>query len=128
MGYENQYVREVLDTYTHKTEKRFGFRTTSVTRPAIISRLVEIVRDHTDLINDRDTLEELLTITRNEKGKVEAPEGSHDDMMMALAIAHQIRDQVIFDERAIRSDPVFRFNVEKTASSLSAGREKRVVI
>lgn len=128
LGYENQYVREVLDTYTHKTEKRFGFRTTSVTRPAIISRLVEIVRDHTELINDRDTLEELLTITRNEKGKVEAPEGSHDDMMMALAIAHQIREQVVFDTQPIAVNPVYRFDVEKKTERQYDRGEQIVVI
>lgn len=128
LGYENQYVREVLDTYTNRTEKRFGFRTTSVTRPAIISRLVEIVRDHTDLINDRETLEELLTITRNEKGKVEAPAGNHDDMMMALAIAHQIRDQVVFDRQPIAVNPVYRFDVEKKSQKQYDRGEKIVVI
>ena len=128
LGYENQYVREVLDTYTHRTEKRFGFRTTSVTRPAIISRLVEIVREHTDLINDRATLDELLTITRNEKGKVEAPEGNHDDMMMALAIAHQIRDQVVFDTQPIAVNPVYRFDVEKKTQKQYDRGEQIVVI
>ena len=31
LGYPNQYVRTVQDTYTGKTEKRFGFKTTSLT-------------------------------------------------------------------------------------------------
>ena len=39
--------------------------------------------------------QELLTIVRNEKGRIEAPEGGHDDQMMGLAIAHHIRDQVV---------------------------------
>jgi hypothetical protein len=95
LGYMKQYVREAVDTYTGKTEKRFGFKTTSLTRQPIISRLIEIVREHCDTINDRETLEELLVIIRNEEGRVEAPEGGHDDMMMALAIAHHIREQVV---------------------------------
>lgn len=82
LGYDNQYVREKTDTYTGQTEKRFGFKTTVLTRPTIISRLIEIVREETNSINDKDTLEELLTITRNEKGRIEAPEGGHDDQMM----------------------------------------------
>ncbi len=101
LGYPNQYVRTVQDTYTGKTEKRFGFKTTSLTRPTIISRLIEIVREHSDTINDRETLEELLTITRNEKGRIEAPEGLHDDEMMSLAIAHEIKDQVVFTQEPI---------------------------
>ena len=113
LGYTNQYVREAQDTYTGKTEKRFGFKTTSLTRPTIISRLIEIVREDTNSINDKDTLEELLTIVRNEKGRIEAPEGGHDDQMMGLAIAHHIREQVSFDTEEIIVSPQYRFNVEK---------------
>ena len=113
LGYTNQYVRETQDTYTGKTEKRFGFKTTSLTRPTIISRLIEIVREHCDTINDKDTLEELLTIIRNEKGRIEAPEGGHDDQMMGLAIAHHIREQVVFIDEPIIVNPQYRFNVEK---------------
>lgn len=113
LGYPKQYEREQQDTYTGKTEKRFGFKTTSITRPTIISALVEIVREHCNLINDKDTLEELLTIVRNEKGRVEAPEGGHDDQMMGLAIAHHIRDQVVFINEPIIVNPQTHFNVEK---------------
>jgi phage terminase large subunit len=113
LGYPNQYVREAQDTYTGKTEKRFGFKTTSLTRPTILSRLIEIVREHCDTINDKDTLEELLTIIRNEKGRIEAPEGGHDDQMMGLAIAHHIRDQVVFNEEPIVVPPQYRFGAER---------------
>jgi phage terminase large subunit len=113
LGYPKQYAREAQDTYTGRTEKRFGFKTTSLTRPTIISRLIEIVREHCDTINDQNTLEELLTIIRNEKGRIEAPEGGHDDMMMGLAIAHHIRDQVVFLNEPINVDPQYHFNVER---------------
>lgn len=113
LRYPSQYVREYQDTYTGKTEKRYGFKTTSLTRPTIISRLIEIVREYTDTINDRDTLEELLTIVRNEKGRIEAPEGGHDDQMMGLAIAHEIRGQVVFTQEEIHIPPQFHFSVEK---------------
>lgn len=116
LGYPKQYTREAVDTYTGKTEKRFGFRTTSLTRPTAISRLVEIVREHTDTICDRETLEELLTIIRNEKGRIEAPEGGHDDMMMALAIAHQIREQVVLPADVINVNPQYHFGVERAAA------------
>lgn len=113
LGYPRQYTREAQDTYTGKTEKRFGFKTTSLTRPTILSRLIEIVREHCDTINDKATLEELLTIIRNEKGRIEAPEGGHDDMMMGLAIAHHIREQVVFPQEVIEVHPQYRFNVER---------------
>ena len=113
LGYVWQYTRETQDTYTGKREKRFGFKTTSLTRPTIISRLIEVVREHCEVINDKDTLEELLTIVRNEKGRIEAPEGGHDDQMMGLAIAHHIREQVVFDNEVIEVQPQNNFNIEK---------------
>lgn len=116
LGYTKQYVREAQDTYTGRVEKRFGFKTTSLTRPTIISRLIEIVREHCHLICDKDTLEELLTIVRNEKGRVEAPEGGHDDQMMGLAIAHQVREQVVFAEEPIVMSHHFGFDVERGAT------------
>ena len=113
LGYPSQYVREAVDTYTGKTEKRFGFKTTSLTRPTIISRLIEIVREHCDKINDRDTLEELLTIVRNERGRIEAPEGGHDDQMMGLAIAHEIREQVVFPSDVIYHTQQRHFDIQR---------------
>lgn len=116
LGYPSQYVREAQDTYTGKTEKRFGFKTTSLTRPSILSRLIEIVREHVETINDRDTLEELLTIIRNERGRIEAPAGGHDDQMMGLAIAHEIRGQVVFSQEPIEMPSQYNFNIEKMAN------------
>lgn len=114
LGYLNQYVRESIDSYTGKTEKKFGFRTTSLTRPTIISSLIEIVREHTNLLNDKDTLEELLTIIKNEKGRIEAPQGGHDDQMMGLAIAYEIRSQVSISEEPITPKFEFGFEIEPT--------------
>ncbi len=128
LGYPRQYVREAQDTYTGKTEKRFGFKTTKLTRPTIISRLIEIVREHCDTINDKDTLEELLTIIRNEKGRIEAPEGGHDDQMMGLAIAHQIREQVVFTQEPIIVNPQYHFNVERQYETQYDYGEEIVVV
>lgn len=127
LGYPNQYIREIFDKYTGKMEKRFGFKTTSVTRPTIISRLVEIVREHTEKINDKETLEELLTITRNEKGRIEAPEGGHDDDMMGLAIAHEIREQVVFENEVIEVSTQYQFSFEKENGNYDYGHTITVV-
>ncbi|MCQ2087686.1 MAG: PBSX family phage terminase large subunit [Bacilli bacterium] len=113
LGYYNQFVRTKVDEYTGKTEKRFGFRTTMLTRPTIISRLIEIVREECESINDKDTLLELLAIVRNEKGRIEAPEGAHDDNMMGLAIAHHIREQVVFDNEPVLANMERQFSFER---------------
>ena len=47
-------------------------------------------------------------MSRNEKGRIEAPEGSHDDQMMGLAIAHEIRNQVVFISDPLTPYPEFK--------------------
>lgn len=124
LKYPKQYIREVQDTYTGRTEKRFGFKTTTLTRPTIISRLIEIVREHCDKINDRETLEELLTIVKNEKGRIEAPAGGHDDMMMALAIAYRVMGQVTMSDEVIIPERRFNFGTSNGSQSGSDYGEK----
>ena len=94
LGYMNMYIREQNDTALDRYKKSYGFRTDSWTRPAILNHLIEIVRDHTEFFYDRLTLEEMLTFVRNEKGRMEAKNGSHDDLVMALAIAYEGLNQV----------------------------------
>jgi hypothetical protein len=93
LNYPKQYRRENIDTKTNQKSDRYGFRTTSITRPVIISELISVVRDEIETINDIPTLQEMLTFVRNDQGKPEAMEGKHDDLIMALAIAHKAREQ-----------------------------------
>lgn len=93
LKYQKQFVREREDSYTNKPVKAYGFKTTAVTRPLILAQLQAIVNDSIGLINDKETLEEMLTFVRNEKGRPEAQDGAHDDLVMALAIAYYIRTQ-----------------------------------
>jgi len=93
LGYRRQYRREVLDEISGKRQHKYGFQTTTVTRPVIIAELVTIVREQIGLINDLSTLYEMLTFVRNSVGKPEALEGKHDDLIMSLAISYQSRGQ-----------------------------------
>ena len=113
LGYRKQYIRETVDSYLDRHEKKYGFKTTQATRSPIISRLKEIVRDSCELINDKETLEELLTIVVNADGRTEAAVGYHDDMMMALAIAYQIREQVVIPAQKVENRPIYNFSSER---------------
>jgi hypothetical protein len=124
LGYERQYIREQLDSYTGKMEKKYGFRTTSITRPTILSFLISLVRENVDLIDDTDILRELLTIVKNEKGRIEAPEGGHDDQMMGLAITYEVRNQVIIDEEPIDLYPAF----DSMFIDPSANEKEKIVV
>lgn len=93
LNYPNQFVRKKEDQYNNKYEKSFGFKTTSITRPYILGLLQEIVHDNIEAIQDKETLREMLTFIVNDKGRAEAEEGYHDDLVMALAISYYIRGQ-----------------------------------
>lgn len=96
LRYPRQYVRETLDSFTHSIRKSFGFDTNSLTRPVIIAELVKIMRETPDAVADFATLGEMLTFIYNERRRPEAAAGEHDDLVMALAIAHFIRPQQSF--------------------------------
>lgn len=91
--YPNLYVREKEDDYTGKIVKAFGFRTDRTTRPLILAELQRIFKEDIDYITDIDVLKEALTFIKNEKGRPEAQEGSHDDLIMGTAITYYISDQ-----------------------------------
>ena len=93
LKYPKQYVREKKDSYTNKTLKSFGFKTTMITRPLILANLQTFVKENIEMINDKETLEEMLTFIKNENGRPEAQEGYHDDLVMGKAISLGIRSQ-----------------------------------
>lgn len=93
LGYPNLYVRERLDNYAGKMVQAFGFETTTLTRPVIVDGLKDVAKESLEAINDYETLGEMLTFVYDENWKPQAEEGKHDDLVMALAIAHKIRVQ-----------------------------------
>lgn len=103
LEYPNLYTRETEDNYTHKPMKSYGFQTNKKTRPQIIAILVEEVRDNINQFNDLDTLNEMLTFIRNEKGRPEAADNEHDDCIMSMGITYYIRNQQSF---TVKVDPI----------------------
>lgn len=92
-SYPNVYMRERYDkTYDERT-KEPGFLTNRATKPAAVDNLVMLFRDFQDIECDPDTLHEMSVFVRKEGGKTEAVEGEHDDLVMALAIAHMSASQ-----------------------------------
>ncbi len=91
LGYPRQYVREAEDTFMGPEPRSYGFRTTAVTRPVILSGLVEAMREALEGVSHRPTLEEMLTFVRDAHMRPAAEPGAHDDCVMALAIAWYIR-------------------------------------
>lgn len=93
MGYRRLYVRQAVDDYTKRAQQKYGFRTDPRTRPLILDGLKDVMLRVPELVTDYDTLQEMLTFVKTETGRPEAEVGQHDDLVMALAIAHFIRGQ-----------------------------------
>ena len=99
-GYTKLYISQTEGTnIANKLQMKYGFRTTTVTRPILISLLIEYINKETHLINDLDTLyeaENFVNITKEidgvRKTKAQANVGKHDDLLMSLGIALYIRD------------------------------------
>lgn len=115
LDYPNLYMREMLDNVSKNIVKRYGFETTAKTRPVILSDLQALIRDDAGIEKDINTLKEMLTFIKNDKGKAEAQQGAHDDLVMALAIAHFISSQQtsswmpVKEEKKVFSNPIEKF-------------------
>lgn len=103
LGYRKLFVRQRLDTFTGKTVDAFGFQTNPRSRPMIIDGLKDVAKGALETIHDYETLGEMLTFVYDENWRAEAESGEHDDLVMALAIAHHIRSQQTTAVRAAES-------------------------
>ena len=101
-GYSNLYYspkseKETVESYTRNLEKENltpGFTTSTRTRPLIVSKAGEYIRDRSLTIRSKRTINELRTfIWKN--GKAQASSGYNDDLVMALAIGLYARDTAV---------------------------------
>lgn len=92
-NYPYLYTEQTEGTLeTDKDTIKLGFYTSEATKPLIIDNLRALDRERDIEINDETTLKEMKTFVVTEAGKMEAEAGSHDDCVMALAIAAYAHD------------------------------------
>ncbi|PSH05002.1 MAG: terminase [Acidobacteria bacterium] len=79
-------------------DRRFaGWVTTVLTRPTMLERFGAMLVTNPELFQSRRLLEECRTFVRREDGRSAAAEGSHDDAIMAMAMALAVRDGVCLE-------------------------------
>lgn len=71
---------------------RLGFFTSEATKPLIIDKLRSAFKSGELVVNDKTTLEEMLSFVVTEGGKLEAEKGSHDDTVISLALALYVHE------------------------------------
>ena len=88
----HEYIEQHQAEY--KNSAIAGFTTSMKTRPLIVAKLEEFIRNKLITIYSSRTINEMKTfIWRN--GKPQAMKGYHDDLIMALAIACWVRDTAL---------------------------------
>lgn len=88
--YYNIYFSKTYDQITDKLTQKIGWSTNAKTKPLMIDKLAEFIREGYIGIKSKLILRELLTYVIDDKGQTNAQDGCHDDTVMALAIWLQI--------------------------------------
>jgi hypothetical protein len=92
LSYPNVFMKTAVDTLTEKEFQMIGFRTDVKTKPLIIDELRANVRDNEIELNDKITINEMLTYVVTVSGSMEAEKGCFDDCVTSLAIANHINE------------------------------------
>jgi hypothetical protein len=93
-GYYMLYRRRVFDKVTSDWTHKLGWRTDRRTKGLIIDALRADFANGAVVLNDAETLKEMRVFIRHDDGQLGAAAGAHDDRVMALAIANQVRREV----------------------------------
>lgn len=101
LGYENLYYSEKgSGKYVNQRQALYmknvviGFTMSHSSRPLVINKLDEYIRNGILKINSKRTYNELMTFIWNNR-KPEALKGHNDDLIMPLAVACQIKDEAL---------------------------------
>ena len=98
MGHPNLFRKRLLNRSTTKVSQEFGWKTTRTTKPLLIDDLGMALRAGEMRVHDRYTLAELRTYVRSERGSMGG--SPHDDRVMALALANEMRQYAFMPEFA----------------------------
>ena len=85
--YRNIYFKESFDEVQKKHTKKFGWSTNAKTKPIMIDKLAQLIREGLIKIPSEYTVRELQTYVIEDDGSTNAVEGCNDDRVIALAIA-----------------------------------------
>lgn len=94
MAYPNFWTEVTYDKLDDKDTVNLGFRMSLKTKPLVIDQLRASLRDEELKLNDRTTIEELMTYVVTDSGAMEAESGCHDDCVVALALANHTHEGI----------------------------------
>ena len=117
MNYVNLYKQTKIQNVDKSEGERLGFRTTAMTKPAVIGLLKNAIDQQDILIPSAYILQELKDFVQTETGRQEAADGCHDDSVMALAISCEVlrtHGHMLMNDRVSWKDRVGSFQQDNT--------------
>lgn len=108
LGYPNMFRRRSLNSQTNRQSQEFGWKTTRTSKPLMIDDLSMALRNEELILKDQHTIAELRTYVRNERGGMSG--SPHDDRVMALALANQMRKYAFIPEYVQQVDDMWTFD------------------
>jgi hypothetical protein len=88
--YWNVFFSKNYDKIADTMTQKLGWQTTIRTKPLMIDKLAQFVREHYLGIYDDELVGEMFTYIIEDNGKTNAQVGCHDDMVMSCAILLQL--------------------------------------
>lgn len=130
--YRRLYMRESgFDELFEEPTAKMGWRTDKSSKYIMIADLAKAIRDGDIIDFDPVFIRECVSYVRDENGRTNAQEGSHDDCVMATAIALQVFDWKDIDRFGTKPhNPLTdrnkqSLNIPKFAKSFDALEERR---
>jgi len=126
MAYPNLYysvksTHEYIDSYLGETQSNAvaGFSTTSKTRPLIVAKMEEFIRNKLVTIYSTRLFNELETFVW-QNGRPQAMRMYNDDLVMAFAIGCWVRDTALeTNQRDVEYTKTFLSTMTRTKSELN---------
>lgn len=87
--YYNLFFTKTYDKLNDTMTKSVGWGTNQRTKPLMIDKLAEFIREKFLGIKDLEIIKECFTYVIDDKGRTNAQQGKHDDCVMSLGIALQ---------------------------------------
>jgi hypothetical protein len=72
-----------------------GWLTTAASKPGMIARLGTVLEETPERLRSRRLLGECRTFVSGERGRMNAASGAHDDLVMSMALALRVREEMV---------------------------------
>lgn len=117
--YYNLYYQKTYDKIADDITKKVGWGTNARTKPLMIDKLAEYIRERWIGIYSDKIISEAFTYVIEDNGSTNAQNGCHDDTIMALAIMVQM----LLEGRSINYTP----EISKDDDYLGKRRPKEII-